>query len=389
MNCTTVDRVKAFLDSNHAHYIYFTYSNAYSPEKIQGSEYACERELIESVLININHKHSTETAMIVVPATRKIDLNSLKTLLGNSHIDFVSKQQAQLLFPGYEPGTMPPFRDFYPGMRIFFSHELFEQHEIAFCIQNPANRIKMPLKDFLAAAHPVDVIEVATIAKYKIEIAQIFPVMKKESLNDYGHCMLGFSLQSQSFTPAKLAGLVEWIARHFSECSVLIGDGIHRITLEINGTPVKYALNRALRMGRESIDRDAIIFNRHQHECRFNIISSYELQQQDSYHFYHQALIKLFEEDEKFRQSVRSFAGDFVGSRLQQEPERFEYYTQMSCDYLLEEVAITALLLKSGVFVFVYPGTLTIMQELSQGLHPGAPEEFKNLVSVNLRQKRR
>jgi len=389
MNSTQVHQVREFLDGKQAHYIYLAYSNAYCSEKIQGCEYALERTLIESVLVNITHDDRTETVMIIVPATRRIDLDSLKKIWATTRIEFVGKQQAQHLFPDDEMGALPPFQHFYPGMRLFYSHELFQFQDINFCIGNQAERIKMPLNDFLAVAEPMTCIEVATIAKYKIEVAQVFPQDKRGVLQQSGHCMLGFSLQSQSFAPAKLAGMAEWISRHFSECSVLIGDGIHRITLEINGTPVRYAANRALRMGREVIDGDAVIFNRHQRECRFHVISTAELQKTDSYHYYHQSLSRLFDEDDKFKASVMLFAQEFVGNRFQQDPGRLEYCRRLSCDYLLEEVAITALLIQQGVFVFVYPGTLTIMQELSLGQHPGAPQEFNQLVSVNIRQKRR
>ncbi|MDO9105560.1 MAG: tRNA-dependent cyclodipeptide synthase [Methylovulum sp.] len=406
MNCTQVHQLREFLDSKQAHYIYLAYSNAYCAEKIQDCEFGLERTLIESVLVNIVHDdHHTEVVMMVVPATRRIELDSLRKLWGTNRIEFVGKQQAQQLFPDDDMGALLPFQHFHADMRLFYADEILQLQELNFCIRNPSNRIKMPLNDFLIAAGPTEAIGVATIAKYKIEVAQVFPQNQRSALQQSGHCMLGYSLQSQSFTPAKLAGMAEWISRHFSECSVLIGDGIHRITLEINGTPPQYAENRALRMGREIIDGDAIIFNRHQRECQFHVISTAELQKTASYHAYHQALSRLFAEDDKFHASVRLFAQGFVGNssmrcptsgipavighRFQQDPERLEYCRQLSCLYLLEEVAITAMLIQQGVFVFVYPGTLTIMQELSLGEHPGAPEEFKQLVSVNLRQKRR
>lgn len=389
MSCTQENQLKEFLDSKHVHYIYLTYGEAYSADKIPEYEYAFEKTLLESVLINIGDHQHHEIAMIVIPATRRIDLDSLKKILGNPHVQFVSRQQAQQWFPDNEIDFLLPLQEFHPKLRIFYSHEIFQLDEINFCLQNPSTRIKMPLKDFLVAAHPMKRIEVATFAKYKIEVAQVFPQAKRSALQTEEHCMLGYSLQSLSFTPAKLAGMAEWISRHFSECSVLIGDGIHRMTLEINGTPAQYTTNRALKMGRDVIDDNTDIFNRHQSECRFHLISTAELQKTLNYHFYHQCLIRLFNEDERFKASVMLFAREFVSNRFQQEPERLAYCIQLSCNYLLEEVAITALLLHQRVFVFVYPGALTIMQELSQGLHPDAPEEFKQLVSVNLRLKRR
>lgn len=389
MDYPAIQSVKHFLDSKRVHYLYMAYGAAYGDNKILPDECELERNQLESVLIRIPNGDRVERAIIVVPVTRRLDLDALKKALGNNRIEFASKQQAQQWFPDQESGALLPFQPFHPEIPLYYSHEILALQDISFCVTHPANRIKMPLADFLAAAAPVNWLDVATVAKYKIEVAQVFPSEQRKVVNESGHCMLGFSLQSQSFTPIKLAGMAEWLSRHFSECTVLVGDGIHRITLEINGMPAELTANRALLMGREVIDGDSAIFNRHRNDCRFHIISTAELQKTEGYHHFFRALYRLFTEDQKFHASVMQFAREFVGNRHQDDAEHLEYCRQLSCQYLLEEVAITALLIQQGVSIFVYPGTLTIMQELSLGQHPGAPKEFGRMISINLRIKRR
>jgi tRNA-dependent cyclodipeptide synthase len=201
--------------------------------------------------------------------------------------------------------------------------------------------------------------------------------------------MLGFSLKNDNFTPAKLAGITEWISTNFSECTVIIADSIHKYTLEIDGVPSKYALNQALRLGRAAIDDNAIIFNRHQEQCKFNFVLCSELQKDDDYHFYYNSLVKLSEENESFRDSVDIFANMFVENRPQRKPELMDYHKQLSRDYFLEEAACVAILVKKGISVSVYPGTLRVFNDLCRGLFPDAPEEFKNMISVGLHLTRR
>jgi len=55
----------------------------------------------------------------------------------------------------------------------------------------------------------------------------------------------------------------------------------------------------------------------------------------------------------------------------------------------MEELAIMADVARQGASVFVYPGALTLLQEITEGLHPAAPDVLRNLTSVSLDLKRR
>lgn len=247
----------------------------------------------------------------------------------------------------------------------------------------------MSLQDFLLAGHPVENIIVATTAKYKIEVVEVFPETKRNEIKSYNHCMLGRSPENISFIPEKLASISEWISANFSECSVVIGDSIQRYTLEIDGMSPEDAINDALKIGRNIIARDAVMFNRHREQCKFNFVLCSELQKEDDYQFYHNSLLTLLENDENFKNSVGKFADMFLEHRPQQRFELIHYHRQLSTNYFLEEAACFAVLAKKGIHLFVYPGSLTVLQELCQGKFPEAPNELKNMVSVSLHQKRR
>jgi tRNA-dependent cyclodipeptide synthase len=391
-NRSVVNQVKDFLDHKAIPYIHTAYSDAYSAEKTQRIKDELGKEHIESVLIEvIQPDNRVEIAMIIVPATRKINLDSLQKTLGNKRISFVGKQTKEL-FPNYELGTLPPFAGFYspPIMQIYLTQEVLQLQEIALYIESYNDCFRMALEDFLLSVQPVENIIVATTAKYRIEVTQVFPEVKRNMLQNHNHCILGFSLQNSNFIPAKLAGMTEWISRNFSECTVIIGDSIHRITLEINGTPRQYSLNKALKIGRDVIDDSAAIFNRHEDKCKFNFALCSELQKDDSYESYHNSLINLFQQNEDFQNSVHGFSDMFLGKHSSQHnPELSNYHRELSVSYLLEESACLAILVKRGIYPFVYPGALTVIQKLCQGQFHEAPEEFKNMISVSLHPKKR
>ena len=56
--------------------------------------------------------------------------------------------------------------------------------------------------------------------------------------------------------------------------------------------------------------------------------------------------------------------------------------------YLLEEMAIICCEYRHGFSAIVYPGSLTTVSEISEGLHPNAPYELKNMTTIELKLKR-
>ena len=56
-----------------------------------------------------------------------------------------------------------------------------------------------------------------------------------------------------------------------------------------------------------------------------------------------------------------------------------------STEYLLDELALFCCLSKMNKKVFLYPGTMEIFHEMSNGEHPGIPNELKEIISVQLK----
>ncbi|MFI6642545.1 tRNA-dependent cyclodipeptide synthase [Streptomyces sp. NPDC050504] len=227
--------------------------------------------------------------------------------------------------------------------------------------------------------------------RYKAEIASVSPESSRNTFEQHETCFLGVSLENSNFTTPKLTSMVKWISRRFGRCTVLIGDSIHRLTLEsTQGLPPASARERALELGRSFVETERNVFEEHGESTDFTILTCSEVQAGERYTEFHGKLRAFFDEDESFRSSVESFGHAYHRKRADGVSEAdLEKRIRMSSDYFLEEFAIFACLKEQGLPVMVYPGSFSTLSEIAKGEHPGAPEELRDLAVVSLHLKGR
>ncbi len=202
--------------------------------------------------------------------------------------------------------------------------------------------------------------------RYKAKVDRVSPHSERNTFERLDRCFLGVSLQNRNFARPKLAGIVQWIGRRFPYCTVLIGDTIHRITLEVTqGLAPEVALIEALALGREFIHRERRVFERWREQTEFSFVTCGEIQQRPAYHDYHRDLVHLFKTDIPFSESVESFSHAYYrGRSTYLGPEES---IRRSVDYFLEEFAVFACLQQQGLPVFVYPGSFSTLAEIAAG----------------------
>ncbi|MEU4203886.1 tRNA-dependent cyclodipeptide synthase [Streptomyces sp. NPDC039022] len=227
--------------------------------------------------------------------------------------------------------------------------------------------------------------------RYKAEIGSVSPVSSRNTFEQFETCFLGVSLENSNFTSPKLASMVKWISRRFGRCTVLIGDSIHRLTLEsTQKLPPDRARERALELGRRFVEATGEVFDAYRESTDFHLLTCAEVQAGERYAEFHSKLRAFFDEDEAFRSSVESFGRAYHRKRADGiSAAALEDRIRMSSDYFLEEFAIFACLKEQGLPVMVYPGSFSTLSEIARGEHPGAPEELRDLVVVSLHLKGR
>ncbi|WP_086929701.1 tRNA-dependent cyclodipeptide synthase [Agarilytica rhodophyticola] len=227
-------------------------------------------------------------------------------------------------------------------------------------------------------------------ARYKAEVRTCVPAEARADISTYKSCFVGISLENPSFIGSKLASIVDWISNRFSDCTFLLGDNVHRLTLQIRkDLGAEDSLNHALGLGDYYLRTHQHILKNTKTGKPFKVIRGAEIYDNCSVIKYHEALQTLFKEQESFREAVRGFARQFILRAESFDILATENAVNLSCRYVLEELAETCYMISLGHNTLVYPGSLAIFEQISEGCFVGLPKELDKLVNIGLRLKRR
>ncbi len=218
--------------------------------------------------------------------------------------------------------------------------------------------------------------------KKKCRIRNVVPNIAWSTVQSYQKCFLEFSLENQQFDNPKLDAMMRWIDARFKSCAVLMGDSIHRLTMQINkNIDEATALEEAAYITRRTIERAESIIEVHKNSCDFKIILCSDVQKWSEYNMYYKQLANLFMRNEKFSESVMNFTRHFLLRKgLIDMPRSID----LSIQYFFEEAAICACMKKLGYLVLISPGSLTMLEEISNHQYTEAPAELKELINISL-----
>jgi Ala-tRNA(Pro) deacylase len=145
-----VDKLREFLDSHDVRYVLISHSKAYTAQEIAASARVPGRELAKTVMVKVDG----EVAMSVLPASYKVDVQSLREALGVDSVELAEEREFGPLFPDCDLGAMPPFGNLY-GMKVYVAQSLAEDAEIAFNACSHTELIRMSYADFERLVKPV------------------------------------------------------------------------------------------------------------------------------------------------------------------------------------------------------------------------------------------
>jgi len=144
-----VKKLKEFLDGRKVKYMSLTHSPAYTATEVAESTHIPGRELAKTVMVKLDAK----MAMVVLPSTRKVDLNLLRESVGAEEARLATEDEFKSLFPDCETGAMPPFGNLY-GLDVYVAPKLTEDEQIGFNAGSHTEVIKMKYKDFAELVRP-------------------------------------------------------------------------------------------------------------------------------------------------------------------------------------------------------------------------------------------
>jgi Ala-tRNA(Pro) deacylase len=141
--------LQTFLDSHQVKYVTIRHSPAFTAQEIAASAHVPGKQLAKPVIVKLDG----QLAMAVLPASDKVDFESLKAATGARTVALATEQDFQDRFPECEVGAMPPFGNLY-GLDVWVAARLAEDEEIAFNAGDHTELIRMAYRDFDRLVHP-------------------------------------------------------------------------------------------------------------------------------------------------------------------------------------------------------------------------------------------
>jgi len=144
-----VQKLKDFLDADKVKYVAVRYSQAFTAQESAASAHIPGKEMAKTVMVKVDGK----MAMAVLPASARVDFDLLRAAIDAKSAALASEREFSEMFPGCEPGAMPPFGNLY-GMDVFVSPSLAEDTEIAFNAGSHTELIRLAYGDYERLVKP-------------------------------------------------------------------------------------------------------------------------------------------------------------------------------------------------------------------------------------------
>lgn len=373
------NKIQNFLETKNLKYEIVKLPLVYSDYEIEIAANGYNSSLAHAVILIVDNI----VCYTFISANYDINRDILKEVLNANKLDILADSKVNSLLD--EHNICINF------CKILIDKNLADEtEEILLKTDSNLNFIKIKTSQLIENIKS-NVVDFRLLPKYKAKVNFVSPLYNRDEFDKHENCFFGVSLENSQFTRSKIMASLEWIGKRFSSCFVLIGDSIHRITLEVNeGLNSVEANDKALFLGHEFLYREKSIFRKFEGSCKFNFIFCSEVQNYPDYSEYYISLKNLFEQDESFQTSVKSFSKNYHRKKKSQlEKEQWEYQIDKSNQYFLEEFAIFACLVKRNVPVMIYPGSFSTLTEITEGKHPNILQELKELTVVSLQLKKR
>lgn len=142
-------KTKEFLDKNAVKYLIISHSRAYTAQEIAASTHIPGKELAKSIIVKIDG----ELAMVVLPASYKINFEMLGSALGKKDVKLATEDDFKSVFPDCEIGAMPPFGNLY-DVPVYMAKSLEDDVEIAFNAGTHTEVIRLAMDDYKRLVNP-------------------------------------------------------------------------------------------------------------------------------------------------------------------------------------------------------------------------------------------
>jgi len=139
-----------YLKYNKVRYEMIEHDPAYSAQEAAEALQHQKKNPAKTHIIHADGKY----CMIIIPADNRIDDSLLLDVLKAKNARLASEEDIQLIFPGCEVGTMPPFGNLF-ALPVYIEKMLADDDIIIFSACSHTRSIRLKMYDFLRLVKPV------------------------------------------------------------------------------------------------------------------------------------------------------------------------------------------------------------------------------------------
>lgn len=146
-----VEKLQRYLDDNHVRYEVLSHPAAYTAQEAAAAQHVKGRDFAKVVMAET----AAGAVMVVLPATRRLDLLKLRGVLGAKEPPRLAHEnQFAHLFHPCEPGAMPPFGNLF-GVPVYVDRSLAAEDTIVFQAGTHTDTVRLRYADFANLVRPV------------------------------------------------------------------------------------------------------------------------------------------------------------------------------------------------------------------------------------------
>jgi len=146
---TILKKLKDYLEQNQVSYELGYHMRVYTAQEIAAAQHIPGKEMTKVVMVKANGK----SAMLVLPASYRVDMKKLKGVLNCKKVGMVKEEEFQELFPDCEIGAMPPFGNLY-NLEVWVDQVLSQDELIVFRAGSHVETLRIKYSDYVRLVSP-------------------------------------------------------------------------------------------------------------------------------------------------------------------------------------------------------------------------------------------
>lgn len=143
------EQLEQYLRERKVGYQIQHHPQAYTAQQIAECEHISGKKVAKSVVVFADKTK----ALLVLPASQRVDLARVRSLLGTQEVHLGNEEDLRSLFPNCEVGAMPPFGNLY-NLTVCVEHSLTIQEKIVFPIGTHTETMSLKYADFERLVKP-------------------------------------------------------------------------------------------------------------------------------------------------------------------------------------------------------------------------------------------